>query len=94
MLYPDHVVFLGPEAKIVNFNTTLNQIGTNPDNTPPFLFLISEGVYETTGVTQGQISQLKCYYDVLMRQSSKQNLKSVNSFQILEWLNWESEKYR
>lgn len=91
---PDHVVFLGHEAKILDQNIHIKDIGSSLENTPPFIFCKGSGIYESLNVTSGQRAQLDCYYELLIRQSQNQKLSSLQSSQIYELLNWDAEKYR
>ena len=91
---PDHVVFLGHEAKILDKNIHIKDIGSSSENTPPFIFCAGSGIYESPSVTSGQRAQLDCYYELLIRQPKDQKLRSLKPHQISELLNWDAEKYR
>jgi hypothetical protein len=39
-------------------------------------------------------AQLKCYYDVIVRQSKLVTLKSLSPQQIAQLLDWDAERYR
>ena len=91
---PDHVVFLGHEAKILDKNIHIKDIGSSYENTPPFIFCAGSGIYESPCVTSGQRAQLDCYYELLIRQPKDQKLRSLKPHQISELLNWDAEKYR
>ena len=93
-LYPDHVVFLGHEAKILGLNLALEQVGINKENKPPFIFYPDEGVYIREDVNDSQLAQLKCYLDVVIRQSPDHQLNSLKKKDVFDLLNWEDEKYR
>jgi rhamnose utilization protein RhaD (predicted bifunctional aldolase and dehydrogenase) len=90
-LYPDHIVFLGEEAVILDGAMDSVDIG---NSNPPFIFEIGVGVYESKLVTIAQKLQLRCYYDVLIRQPAKAKLVTLSSDAIAELLNWDAEKYR
>lgn len=92
-LYPDHIVFLGEQAFLVSEAVDLN-ILVGSSVCPNFIFVIGQGVYESTSATDAHKVQLRCYYDVLVRQATFENLTSLNSAQVAELLNWDAEKYR
>ena len=80
-LYPDHLVFLGPEPY---FHIPSHDI----------VFLENKGVYSKTSPISAQYEQLLCYYHVLSRQSPEEELVSLSSEQITEIVNWDAEHYR
>ena len=90
---PDHVVFLGHEAKILNKNISFNNIGDSPENSPPFIFSMNQGVYESFDISIGQKAQLECYFQILRRQGAMQKLSSLSPGQVSEMLNGVAEKY-
>lgn len=93
-IYPDHVVFLGPKATIINEYYHLNDLKIALAANPPFVFCINNGVYESSSVTLAQKAQLRCYYDVLVRQDHSEKLTSLDNDQISNLLNWDAEIYR
>ncbi|MES2356522.1 MAG: class II aldolase/adducin family protein [Pseudomonadota bacterium] len=93
-LYPDHVVFLGEEASIVEQLHDSSDLDNAVRTNPPFIFVIGQGVFESQSVTDAHKAQLRCYYDVLVRQKASEKLISLNKSQIGEILNWDAEKYR
>lgn len=93
-LYPDHVVFLGAKADILEANFTELQLAEVVANNPPFIFSVEDGVYESIDVTSAQKAQLRCYYDVITRQELTTVLCTLSNQQVSELLNWEAEKYR
>jgi rhamnose utilization protein RhaD (predicted bifunctional aldolase and dehydrogenase) len=93
-LYPDHVVFLGSKATILEKNFTLDDLIEAASHQPPFIFAVDEGVYEQINVKATQLSQLRCYYDVMSRQTGSDNLSVLSAQQINELLDWDAEKYR
>ncbi len=93
VLYPDHVVFLGEKAFVVEKISDLNDsVGSLIQ--PIFIFVLGQGVLESKMVTDAQKAQLRCYYDVLIRQSQSKNLHSLTGDNIAELLDWDAEKYR
>jgi rhamnose utilization protein RhaD (predicted bifunctional aldolase and dehydrogenase) len=92
-LYPDHVVFLGDSAIVIDDTTAeykLEIIGRNPD----FIFVKQQGVLECKAITPAKKAQLRCYYDVLVRQPPTEKLESLRQINIKEILNWEAEIFR
>lgn len=93
-LYPDHVVFLGTEPVILDAFTQPGDLEHISLAKPPFMFVIGHGVYESNDVTLAQKSQLRCYYDVVIRQPTDDPLTTLSQKQVFELVSWESEKHR
>jgi len=91
-LYPDHPVFLGKNAAIFSEDKLkieeLNNLKT------PFIFIPNCGVLESNLLTNAQRQQLLCYYNVLIRQSTDEELDPLCERDIHNLLNWDAEKYR
>ena len=92
-LYPDHVVFLGSQAVLLGRSINLENLDAI-HNRPAFVFDIGAGVYESKTATTAQKAQLRCYYDVLIRQPVIEKLLTLSPSSIAELLNWDAEKYR
>ncbi len=92
-LYPDHVVFLGSQAVILGRSINLEDLDAI-HNRPAFVFDVGTGVYESKTATTAQKAQLRCYYDVLIRQPVTEKLLTLSPSSIAELLNWDAEKYR
>lgn len=93
-LYPDHVVFLGAKPAILDANFTSHDLIEVSNKRPPFIFSENDGVYQSLDVTAAQKSQLRCYYDVIVRQGESEVLSVLGDQQVFELLNWDAEKYR
>jgi rhamnose utilization protein RhaD (predicted bifunctional aldolase and dehydrogenase) len=93
-LYPDHVVFLGAEANILERNFRMLELDERALRKPPFIIAVGDGVYEGSAATPAQKSQLRCYFDVVARQDGKEKLATLNALQVSELLDWDAEKYR
>jgi rhamnose utilization protein RhaD (predicted bifunctional aldolase and dehydrogenase) len=93
-LYPDHVVFLGAESVMLDASTQPGDLERISLTKPPFIFAIGHGVYERSDVTLAQKSQLRCYYDVVIRQPTNHTLTTLSQNQVWELVSWESEKHR
>ena len=92
-LYPDHVVFLGDSAIVIDDTAAEYKseiIGRNPD----FIFVKQQGVLECKAITPAKKAQLRCYYDVLVRQPPTEKLDSLTQINIKKILNWEAEIFR
>jgi rhamnose utilization protein RhaD (predicted bifunctional aldolase and dehydrogenase) len=92
-LYPDHVVFLGDKAFILDHTNSVDTLNAL-EKKPAFVFDIGNYVYENKAVTAAQKAQLRCYYDLLIRQPSTVKLVSLSPNAIAELINWEAEHYR
>ena len=93
-LYPDHVVFLGAEAVVLERNFSTFELDEIARSNPPFIFAGDEGVYENLAATPAQKSQLRCYFDVIARQRGADKLSTLTDRQVSELLDWDAEKYR
>ena len=93
-LYPDHVVFLGAEAFVLERNFKMLELDKIARSKPPFIFASDEGVYENIVATPAQKRQLRCYFDVIARQGGADKLSTLTYQQVSELLNWDAEKYR
>jgi rhamnose utilization protein RhaD (predicted bifunctional aldolase and dehydrogenase) len=93
-LYPDHVVFLGATPAILETNFRLCDIDAIARDKPPFIFAFGSGVYENLHAKAAEKSQLRCYYDVIIRQCASDKLATLSDRQISELLDWDAEKFR
>jgi len=93
-LYPDHVVFLGAMPAILEANFRLCDIDAIARDKPLFIFAFGSGVYENLHVKAAEKSQLRCYYDVIIRQCASDNLATLSNQQVSELLDWDAEKFR
>ena len=90
---PDHVVFLGPKPILVKPDEVQN-LPVDCSSNAPYIFVEGFGVLESNVITRGQRAQLRCYYDILIRQKDYENLSILSEQQIYELINWDAEKYR
>lgn len=93
-LYPDHVVFLGAEANILERNFRMLELDERARCKTPFIIAVGDGVYESPAATPAQKSQLRCYFDVVARQDGNEKLSTLNASQVSELLDWDAEKFR
>jgi rhamnose utilization protein RhaD (predicted bifunctional aldolase and dehydrogenase) len=92
-LYPDHVVFLGQYAFILDDLNDFYSLKM-PEIKPPFIFIKNYGTLVSDATTESQKAQLLCYYDVLIRQPIDADLVALTDEQIQALLNWDAEIYR
>lgn len=92
-LFPDHVVFLGSSPTCVN-SKQLIDIQLSENHLPELIFLEGVGVFALHGFNRAKRAQLKCYLDVISRQSQGTKLSVLDQQQISELLNWDAELYR
>lgn len=93
-LYPDHVVFLGAQPYTYSdMNTLINALHDTKEM-PELIFVQNLGVFTKMGFSIAKQVQLRCYYDVMVRQHKKNMTKCLTSLQIGELLNWDAEQYR
>lgn len=92
-LYPDHLVFLGKNPAILDQKRSFTDI-IKQNNRPKFIFALGRGVYQHKSVTSAHQAQIRCYFDVLSRQTEQIKLSVLSEYQIDEILNWDAEHYR
>lgn len=93
-LYPDHIVFLGPYPYVYK---SYNEFSCGLDKMqelPELIFIYREGVYVLKSFSKEKEAQLRCYYEIIRRQSDISELITLSPAQVLEITDWEAEKYR
>ncbi|MDN0076831.1 class II aldolase/adducin family protein [Crenobacter sp. SG2303] len=93
-LYPDHVVFLGPAAQAYPSIEALHIFLRSAKNRPELIFIKDVGVFVQSDFSLAKILQLRCYYEVLVRQQHGQEINTLRPQEIGELLNWDAEQYR
>lgn len=93
-LYPDHLVFLGPKPFIANSWPMARLQLINHDDLPEIVFIKDLGVFSCGNLSAAKQAQLRCYYDVLTRQSPNQELAVLDPIAVSNLLNWDAEIYR
>jgi rhamnose utilization protein RhaD (predicted bifunctional aldolase and dehydrogenase) len=93
-LYPDHVVFLGPKAFCLDSIDEFVSSTLLTDHLPELVFVRDAGVFGNEKFNETKKAQLKCYGDVMKRQSDDEKLDSLNDENIAQLLDWDAEKYR
>jgi rhamnose utilization protein RhaD (predicted bifunctional aldolase and dehydrogenase) len=91
-LYPDHLVFLGEKPNILD-QVELKELGEdNPKD--GIYFILNQGVFFKGSYTETQFQYLECFSHIIHRLIDCTKVCVLNTAQILEITNWESEKYR
>jgi len=94
-LYPDHVVFLGAEP-ICHADASSALLAQQGSAIPrdQAQFVAGLGVFSVDPLSEARLAQLRCYRDVMARQSPDTALLSLDSQQVAELLGWDAEKHR
>lgn len=90
-LYPDHVVFLGARAQVYGSLAEVQEAGSA---LPELIFIKGVGVFAQASFNTSKLAQLRCYFDVLVRQRPTDIVRSLGMADIGELLNWDAEQYR
>lgn len=93
-LYPDHVVFLGAKPYTFASWDEVKELSSLYNMLPELVFIKKGGVFVRKKFSKVKLAQLRCYYDVLIRQNNDFDLKTLTDDQVSELLNWEAENYR
>lgn len=94
VLFPDHAVFLGPRAACYDSIENLVAAIHQKEDEPELVFVRGVGVYAKPSFNLAKQAQLRCYYDVLVRQPERGKISPLTEAEISELLDWDSEKYR
>jgi len=93
-LYPDHVVFLGAHAFTFPSVAAFQAAIAGMETPPPVVFIEGVGVYTNGEFGIAKLAQLRCYFDVMVRQQGHGALAALTLQDIGELLNWDAERYR
>lgn len=93
-LYPDHVVFLGAFPHLADSPAALETALAQEPELPELVFVRDVGVFARPGFSMAKQVQLRCYFDVLVRQSDAHQVQALGTAEIGELLNWDAERYR
>jgi rhamnose utilization protein RhaD (predicted bifunctional aldolase and dehydrogenase) len=93
-LYPDHVVFLGPQANAYKTWEAFDDQIRSKRELPELVFIHEGGVFVRPTFNKTKEAQLRCYFDVMSRQEPMRNLIGLDSDQVDELLNWDAEHHR
>jgi rhamnose utilization protein RhaD (predicted bifunctional aldolase and dehydrogenase) len=91
---PDHVLFLGADAVILDAPTARIFKTENYAVAPPFIFVEGLGSLESLTINRTQKDLLRAYYEIMTRQVGNEKLKTLTDQQVKEVINWEAEKHR
>lgn len=94
VLFPDHAVFLGPRAACYDSIENLVAAIHQKEDEPELVFVRGVGVYAKPSFNLAKQAQLRCYFDVLVRQPERGKIRPLTEEEISELLDWDSEKYR
>jgi rhamnose utilization protein RhaD (predicted bifunctional aldolase and dehydrogenase) len=95
VLYPDHAVFLGPQAVCYDdIRSLLPDLQGLKERAIRLFFVCGAGVYVAADFSISEYAQLRCYYEILRRLPMRAQLKSLTPNEIGQLLDWEPEKYR
>ena len=92
-LFPDHIVFLGAKALVLEFEK-LSSISDKNYIDAPFIFVKNYGVLQRTDITKAQLEQLICYFNVLKNMNESSSQRCLSDKDISDLLNWDAEIYR
>lgn len=92
-LYPEQVVFLGAEAVTRDRLEDLPAAGDGIAGAPP-VFVRRLGVFVPPGFGAARLALLRCYYEVLSRQTDIAAIRPLATAEVAELLDWDAEKYR
>jgi rhamnose utilization protein RhaD (predicted bifunctional aldolase and dehydrogenase) len=92
-LYPEQVVFLGPAAVACERLADLPAPGAAIAGAPP-VFVRGAGVYVPPGFGVARLAMLRCYREVLSRQTDISAIRTLSAAEVAELVDWDAEKYR
>lgn len=97
-LYPDHVVFLGPEPLVidadVDLGDALHQFRESRGWTPKWLVVRGVGVAVADDLPRGGAQMLRCLADVAARIPADAPLQVLSDADIAALTGWDAEQYR
>ncbi|MDR1901368.1 MAG: class II aldolase/adducin family protein [Treponema sp.] len=97
-LYPDHVVFLGPAALILNAGDTLGPAKDSFQKTygfePLFAIIRDCGVLVSPKMTPGAFAMLEALGNVCLRSPAGVELSGLSGEDVNALGNWDAEAYR
>lgn len=94
VMYPDHAVFLGGQAAVVESNCNAAAYLRTYSILPACVLVRGKGVVVSNNLNLGQEAMLKCYLDVTLRLGKDFDIRALDEEQIAELLGWDAEKYR
>ena len=98
VLYPDHVVFLGGEACVVDEGAAapaaIAAYRERNGAAPACLLVPGAGVLVASGAPAAAEEMLRCQAEVLLRVPGGVRLRFLSPADVGELLNWDAEKFR
>ena len=93
-LYPDHIIFLGPNA--ICYDNIEHLLAANNSNSDyaNIVFVKGVGIYVSDFFSEAMHIQLRCFYDILVRLNNQIGINVLSAEEISELVCWEAEKYR
>jgi rhamnose utilization protein RhaD (predicted bifunctional aldolase and dehydrogenase) len=91
-LYPDHVVFLGAHATLIDPDDSPDYGAAGGG--PPWLLVRGSGVLLHESLPAGGEEMVRCLVRVLPRIDPAARLVYLSRGQVAELLDWDAEKYR
>lgn len=92
-LYPEQVVFLGAQAVTCERPAELPAPGAGIAGAPP-VFVRGAGVFVPPGFGVARLAMLRCYREVLSRQTDIAAIRTLSAAEVAELVDWDAEKYR
>ena len=87
------MVFLGPNSFCyTSIELFVDELSKG--NAPELFFIKGRGVFSKPDFSSAKKAQLKCYFDILVRQKKYHHLTAMTVQKIGDLLNWDAEKYR
>ncbi len=93
-LYPDHVVFLGANAPLMNAGETPESFLARFTPPPPFVIVPDKGILVSKKSSPAQKAMIVCFADVTRRLDGAEGIVTLTGPQVADLLGWEKEKMR
>lgn len=93
-LYPDHVVFLGPEAFAFEARDDFLRWMERSAVAIDVAFVRDVGVFIKREASPAVHAQLRCYADILSRLPATATTRPLSAREVAELIDWDAETYR
>ena len=93
-LFPDQTVFLGSKPYIFNSLKEFLEIAHKMQNSIELVFIKNEGIFVKKSFDTNKLEQLKCFYEILIRQEDFSKICTIPKKEIEKLINSKDEKYR
>lgn len=95
VLYPDHVVFLGPSFPLVGSAQPAGPDSAQlPDGAPPYVVFPGNVVLVHINIGQTALAMLNCLGGVTLRVADSSTVSYLLSQEVAALVDWEAEKHR